>query len=112
MGVLAALGMKSRQVMGLFLLEGAMIGLVGAAAGCILGWLVLLVFNWAGGFDLTAFQDMGDITALMGDAIFASINLINILRQGLVVAVMAALAALVPAWQASRKEPAEALHHV
>ncbi len=112
MGVLAALGMKNRQVMGLFLLEGAMIGLVGAVAGCTLGWLVLLAFNWAGGFDLTAFQDMGDITALMGDAIFASINVVDILRQGLVVAVMAALAALVPAWQASRKEPAEALHHV
>jgi len=98
--------------MGLFLLEGALIGLVGAAAGCALGWLVLLAFNWSGGYDLTAFQDMGDITALMGDAIFASINAVNILRQGLVVAGMAALAALIPAWQASRKEPAEALHHV
>ena len=32
MGVLAALGMKGRQVMGLFLLEGAMIGVVGATA--------------------------------------------------------------------------------
>jgi ABC-type lipoprotein release transport system permease subunit len=112
MGVLASLGMKGRQVMGLFLLEGALIGLVGAAAGCTLGWLVLLAFNWSGGYDLTAFQDMGDITALMGDAIFASINAVNILRQGLVVAGMAALAALIPAWQASRKEPAEALHHV
>ncbi len=43
MGVLAALGMKGRQIMGLFLLEGAMIGLVGAVIGCSLG----LGINWA-----------------------------------------------------------------
>ena len=45
MGVLAALGMKGRQVMSLFLLEGAMIGAVGAAVGCTLGWLAMLAFN-------------------------------------------------------------------
>jgi ABC-type lipoprotein release transport system permease subunit len=112
MGVLAALGMKSRQVMGLFLLEGAMIGVVGAAAGCSLGWLVLVVMNQAGGIDYSFASEMGDITALMGDTLYASINLSAILQQGLIVAVMAALASLIPAWQASRKEPAEALHHV
>ena len=37
MGVLAALGMKGRQVMGLFLLEGSLIGVVGAVIGGGLG---------------------------------------------------------------------------
>ena len=112
MGVLAALGMKGSQVMGLFLLEGAMIGVVGAAAGCILGWLVLLAINQAGGIDLSVAAEMGEITALMGDHIYASTNLLDILRFGFMVAFMAALASLIPAWQASRKEPAEALHHI
>jgi len=112
MGVLAALGMKGRQVMGLFLLEGAMIGVVGAAVGCILGWLVLLAINQAGGIDLSVAAEMGDITALMGDHIYASASLADILRYGITVAVMAALASLIPAWQASRKEPAETLHYV
>jgi ABC-type lipoprotein release transport system permease subunit len=112
MGVLAALGMKGRQIMGLFLLEGAMIGVVGAAAGCILGWLVLLAINQAGGIDLSVASEMGEITALMGDHIYASTNLSDILRFGFMVAFMAALASLIPAWQASRKEPAETLHHV
>lgn len=112
MGVLAALGMKGRQIMGLFLLEGAMIGVVGAAAGCILGWLVLLAINQAGGIDLSVAAEMGEITALMGDHIYASTNLSDILRFGFMVAFMAALASLIPAWQASRKEPAETLHHV
>jgi len=112
MGVLAALGMKGRQIMGLFLLEGTMIGVVSAIGGCLLGWLVLILFNQSGGFDLTFAQGMGDITALMGDAIFANINFISIARFGVVVAGMAALASLFPAWQASRKEPAETLHYV
>ncbi|MEJ2747929.1 MAG: ABC transporter permease, partial [Anaerolineae bacterium] len=37
MGVLAALGMKGRQIMTLFLLEGTFIGFIGAVVGCILG---------------------------------------------------------------------------
>jgi ABC-type lipoprotein release transport system permease subunit len=35
-----------------------------------------------------------------------------LLTRGLTVVIIAALASLYPAWQASRKEPAQALHHV
>ncbi len=112
MGVLAALGMKGRQVMGLFLLEGAMIGVVGAAVGCTLGWLAMLAFNLAGGYDISSYTDQAEIYALMGDAFFATINPVRILQQGFIIVVMAVLASLIPAWQASRKEPAEALHHI
>ncbi len=111
MGVLAALGMKGRQVMGLFLLEGAMIGAVGAAIGCTLGWLAMLTFNQTGGYDMSSYTDMGEIYALMGDAFFATIEPVGIVQQGFIIVVMAVLASLIPAWQASRKEPAEALHH-
>ena len=112
MGVLAALGMKNRQIMSLFLLEGTMIGIVGATAGCFLGWLVLVAINQAGGIRFGFAADMGDIVALMGDTLYASTNPLDILRFGIIVAVMAALASLIPAWQASQKEPAETLHHV
>jgi ABC-type lipoprotein release transport system permease subunit len=112
MGVLAALGMKGRQLMGLFLLEGTMIGVVGAVVGCTLGWLVLLAINQGGGIDFSFASGMGEVTALMGDRLYVSISLVDILRYGIMVAVMAALASLIPAWQASRKEPAETLHHV
>jgi ABC-type lipoprotein release transport system permease subunit len=36
----------------------------------------------------------------------------QLLGRALTVAIIAALASLYPAWQASRKEPAEALHYV
>ncbi len=112
MGVLAALGLKGRQVMEIFLLEGALIGLVGAVIGCTLGWLAILAFNASGGYDLTAYSDMGEVYALMGNAIYASVDPLGILQQGVIVVAMTTLAALIPSWQAARKEPAEALHYL
>ena len=112
MGVLTAMGMKGRQVMWLFLLEGTMIGLIGAVVGCLLGLGLLALINQAGGFNLGYSTDMGDIVALMGDRLYPSVTTTGVLVRGLAVVVIAALASLYPAWQASRKEPAAALHHV
>jgi putative ABC transport system permease protein len=111
MGVLAALGMKGRQMIGLFLLEGALIGVVGAVIGCALGALLI---GWVGqvGIDLGAASGMGEIMALMGDRLYPSITPTNLFSRGLLVIVIAAIASLYPAWQASRREPAQALHHV
>jgi ABC-type lipoprotein release transport system permease subunit len=111
MGVLAALGMKGRQIMGLYLLEGTLIGIVGAVIGCTLGAALLL---WLGqvGLDFSSAQGMGEITALMGERVYPSMSASDIVSRGILVAIVAALASLYPAWQASKQEPAEALHHV
>jgi ABC-type lipoprotein release transport system permease subunit len=111
MGVLQALGMKGRQLMGLFMLEGMMIGAVGAVIGCVLGWaLVWLVAQV--GIDLSYAEGMGEITALMGDRLYPAVGLNTIITYGIAVVFIAALASLIPARQASHNEPAEALHHV
>jgi ABC-type lipoprotein release transport system permease subunit len=111
MGVLAALGLKGRQIMGLFLLEGALIGVVGALIGCTLGAILLLMLRQVG-MDFSFASGMGEITALMGDRIYPSFSLVDIVGRGIAVIVIAALAAFYPAWQAARQEPAQALHHV
>ncbi len=111
MGVLAALGMKGRQIMGLFLLEGALIGLVGAVIGCTLGSLLVGLIGQVG-IDYSAASGMGEITALMGDRLYPSLSLSSVISRGVIVALITTLASLYPAWQASRKEPAEALHYV
>lgn len=111
MGVLAALGMKGGQIMGLFLLEGALIGLVGAVIGCLLG--TLLVWSIAQvGIDISSASGMGEVMALLGNRLYPSITLFDVISRGVLVIVIAALASLYPAWQAARKEPATALHHV
>jgi putative ABC transport system permease protein len=111
MGVLAALGMNSQQIMLLFLLEGSLIGVVGAAAGCALGALLIGLVGRIG-VDFSFAAGMGEIMALLGTRLYPSITLTDLLGRGVLVIVIAALASLYPAWQASRKEPAQALHHV
>jgi ABC-type lipoprotein release transport system permease subunit len=111
MGVLAALGMKGRQIMSLFLLEGALIGVVGAVIGCIAGAVVLMIVGQVG-LDFSSTSGMGEITALMGTHIYPSFTVTEIIGRGVAVAVIAALASLYPAWQAAHQEPAQALHHV
>jgi len=111
MGVLAALGMKRRQILTLFLLEGALIGMVGAVLGCLLGAIVVWIFAQIG-LDLSFAQGMGEITALMGERLYPAITQQQLISRAIGVVIIAALASLYPAWQAARKEPAEALHHV
>jgi len=111
MGVLAALGMKGRQILGLFLLEGMFIGVVGAAVGVALG-VALNLWLAQVGFDISYASGMGEISALMGTRIYPSLSMANVISRGVLVVVAATLASLYPAWQASRKEPVDALHHL
>ncbi|MDX1414069.1 MAG: FtsX-like permease family protein [Candidatus Promineifilaceae bacterium] len=111
MGVLAALGMKGRQLMGLFLLEGMFIGVIGAVLGCVVSWL-LVTLTAQVGIDYSMAQGTGDITALIGNRLYPSIPIVNIVFYGIAVVIIAALASLIPAWQASHSEPADSLHHV
>ena len=116
-GLLAAMGLKRRETMILFLLEGVMSGVVGALAGCVLGgtigaYLGRVGIDWAamyGGMDLS---EMGDMMGLMGDRLYVRIGIGVLARRALTVGIISALASLYPAWQASRREPADALHYV
>jgi ABC-type lipoprotein release transport system permease subunit len=116
MGVLAAMGMKGRQIMALFVLEGAFIGLLGAVIGCILSWALVL---WVGqeGIDFSTIYsgdlgEAGELYALMGTVLYPAIAPSVILIYGFAAVVVGALAALIPAWQAAKREPAESLHYV
>jgi ABC-type lipoprotein release transport system permease subunit len=116
MGVLAAMGMKNRNIMGLFVLEGAMIGLVGAVVGCAISWLLVVWLSSTGidfsevyGSDLGEF---GELYALMGTVLYPAISASTIFIYGIAAVIISALAALLPAWQAAQREPAESLHYV
>ncbi len=62
-----------------------------------------------GGMDVGEFSGM---IGLMGDRLYLRIGIDVLAGRALTVGVIAALASLYPAWQASRREPAEALHYV
>jgi len=109
-GIMAAMGMKRWETLVLFLMEGTYIGLLGAVVGCVVGGLVNLYFGQVG--LPWAAAEYSELTALLGDRIYFDVGLSLLLNRGLTVIFIAALAALYPAWQASRREPAEALHYV
>jgi ABC-type lipoprotein release transport system permease subunit len=112
MGVLAALGMKGRRIMALFLLEGSFIGVVGAAIGCAIGVLLIAVMGSAG-IDLGKLTTgMGEVGVLMSGKLYPIVTVPGLISRAVIVVIIAALASLYPAWQASRKEPSKALHHV
>jgi len=116
-GVLAAMGLKRWETMVLFLLEGVLIGLLGALAGSLLGGAISAYFGRVG-LDFLALYggvdvgEFGELIGLMGDRIYFRIGIDVLVNRALTVAIIAALASLYPAWQASKREPAEALHYV
>ena len=115
MGVLAALGMKGRQITALFLMEGTFIGLFAAVVGVILGGLLVAALAQAGGIyigSLTETAGDAEVYALMGDRMYPVFSMSTAIGYALLVVIISAAASFFPAWQASRKEPAEALHHI
>jgi ABC-type lipoprotein release transport system permease subunit len=110
-GVMGALGMKPGQISLLFVLEGAMMGLVGLAVGVALG---LAVNGWLGamGLDYSQFSSLTDYMALISGRVYPSLGTEKLLERGLTALIIAVLASLYPAREAAAHEPAAALHYV
>jgi len=110
-GLLGAMGMKPRQIMTLFIIEGVMLGFVGVLVGVAFGIGLNALFSVVG-FDFTKFSGMTDYMALITGKVYTGLALGSILSRGLPVLIITVLASLIPAREASRHEPSEALHYV
>jgi ABC-type lipoprotein release transport system permease subunit len=110
-GVLGAMGLKPRQISLLFVLEGTMIGLVGVVVGIALGLAIngLLMQN---GLDFGDLTQAASYMALVKDKAYPTWGTEKLIMRASTVAIISALAALIPAIEAGRREPAEALHSV
>lgn len=110
-GVLGAMGLKANQIAVLFILEGTMIGLVGVIAGVILG-LALNGYLMKVGMDFGSLTQTASYMALIKDKVYPTWGVEKLLMRASMVAVISALASVIPAIEAGRREPAEALHFV
>ncbi|GAB1469474.1 ABC transporter permease [Chloroflexota bacterium] len=110
-GVIGALGLKPREITIIFLLEGILIGLMGALVGAVLGTIINGALAYYG-IDYSAFADLTEYTALISGRIYSQLVPMKVIQHALTIAIISALAALYPAIEASRREPAEALHYV
>jgi putative ABC transport system permease protein len=109
-GILKALGTKSRTVLLIFLCEAVIIGFMGGAIGVGLGWVlakvVALVFRGGGGFmgnqaSRSTFEMT--ITPILTPTVF-----LGALAFGVGVSV---IFAIYPAWRASKLKPVDALRY-
>jgi ABC-type lipoprotein release transport system permease subunit len=104
-GILSAIGMKSRRIMAMFLAETSLLAVGGVIMGIILGGLAVAYFtNY--GFSIAK---MGITGIMLGNTVYANLTLNDTITLSIVTFVVTILAGLYPAVMASRMEPVEAL---
>ena len=110
--ILRTLGASPGSIVQIFMVQGALIGVIGTVAGVVLG--VALGFNVATvvpfienllGFKFLA-KDVYFITDLPSD-----VQVSDVVTVAVVALVLAFVAAIYPSWRAARVNPAEALRY-
>ncbi len=97
-GVLKALGFTGKNVMGQFISEGMIIGLMGGVLGILLA--------------LVASPVLADLLLPSSEAFTTSNPTVELMLLAVVLTVcLGALGSLYPAWSASRKDPVEAMRN-
>jgi putative ABC transport system permease protein len=104
-GTMMALGLRRRKVLRLFLNEGVVLGMVGGILGVSVGWALALLISYVGiPMPPPPGMDVGFTAEIMVTRTLAF--------AALTMAVIATtLAAVYPAWKASRLEIVHALRH-
>ena len=110
-GMMTALGLRHRDILYLFLIEGSIIGVVGSLLGAIIGgfsikWLSQIGIDFSEG--LSGFS--GDM--MMEPIIYPSYSFNYIIISFLMGAIVVAITCIIPARRASQLEPTEALRHI
>jgi len=109
-GILKALGMKSRTVLAIFISEAVIVGLLGATFGIGLGWVLANVAA-------TIFTGGGIAVATGQGAVSGAFAITPILTPTLLMGAfgfgiaVSVIFAIYPAWRASKLKPVEALRY-
>ena len=107
-GTIRAVGTRRGRVVLLFLLEGLLLGLLGAAGGALVGGASVAWFAHHG---IPAFSE-AQRYSYGGDYLYTSLHWPDLVAVPGMMIVVSVLAALGPALMAARLRPAEALRHV
>lgn len=100
-----AIGLRSRQVMGLFIIEGALVGLLGGLLGVALGYALAQAISAIG---IPMPPPPGMSRGYIGQVL---VNSSLALDAFLLALITTLLASLMPAWKASRMNIVDALRH-
>jgi ABC-type lipoprotein release transport system permease subunit len=109
MGILAALGMKGRQIMTMFVLESATLGAIGVILGVLVGSLGVYYLATEGVYIGDMASDAVSADIAYGETMYARFQWADTAAISAVCWIIMLLASLYPAWFATRKEPIDAL---
>ena len=103
-GTISAIGTPPGKILALFLTEGLLLGLGGAALGSAISLGVIYALNvWKITYSFGQQQNL---------VLAPAVSVADVLITATMVVVVALLASLQPAWKASRMDPVRALGHV
>jgi putative ABC transport system permease protein len=110
-GMMAALGMKAKEVRRLFLLEGGILGAMGSGIGVLVG-SILTFLGEVYGLNLTAIYGDVDLGYPIRGYWYTDLTVGLVIGSLLFGIVISVLASYYPAQRAARMEPTDALRHV
>ncbi len=110
--ILRTLGLSPRGVMGIFMAQGVVIGIVGTALGAVAGVLTSINIETLVPFfeNLFGFKFFPPDVYVISD-FPAEMHWFDVIVIVVVSLIMSALATLYPAWRAARIQPAQALRY-
>ena len=111
-GMMSALGLKGREILVLFTMEGVMIGFIGSAVGTVLGGILTKVFSIVGIDYSAAFEGMSSTDFLMSPIYYTVFSLENLIFCFTLGVVIVTIACIIPARKAANLEPTEALRKI
>ena len=110
--ILRTLGASPRSIAGIFLVQGALIGvlgtLIGVGLGCLIAYNIDVIVPFIENLMDTHFIDPG---VYIINQLPSQVELDEVATIGITSLVLSLLATLYPSWRASRLQPAEVLRH-
>ncbi len=108
-GMMSALGLKSREILQLFILEGSAMAVIGSFVGSISGGALNYYLSGVG-FDYSAAFE--DIDVLMNPIIYPTFKIEHMVFAFVIGVVVTTITAIIPARRAAKMDPTEALREI
>lgn len=110
--ILRTLGMSPRSVMGIFMIQGSLIGFIGTAIGLVLGVVLSLnIENIVPIIETILSTDLLSANVYYISQLRGELHVQDVVHIAILALSLSFISTIYPAWRAARTQPAEALRY-